>query len=453
MNIPLSEYWRLLNRYLVSQRGAALSMAVLLAVSTGLSLAAPQVLRSFIDSALTGAPTSLLIQASIGFFLIQLTKWVLNLLARYKVQKVAWTATNALRIDLMAHLVRLDLSFHKTHTPGELIERVDRDMEMLGVFLSNLVIELFGGGLLLIGILIAILIEDALLGALFCGYSLFSLVFLIWAQRFAPPHWRAERDCSAGFWGYMGEMLTATEDIQSCGAVQYALRRFVEYLRQWHPIKLRATIWGMIWLVTGVVYILGVALAWGVGGPMVRTGRLSLGTLFMIGYYLQWLVWGPIQAIQWQLEELQHAQVSIVRVQELLSTTSDQEDGTLNLQSGAFSIELDNVWFAYRDGVCSNATKEQADGQPSEDFVLRGVSCRVEAGRVLGLLGRTGSGKTTVARLLFRWYDPQEGEIRLDDVDMRQIRIEAIRKRIGLVTQDVMRDWSTHWRNWGWPNG
>jgi ABC-type multidrug transport system fused ATPase/permease subunit len=456
MNIPIREYWRLLNRYLVAQRGAALSMAALLVVSTGVGLAAPQVVRGFIDAALAGAPVSQLVQNALGFFLVHLASRVLNLWARYRVQQVAWMATNALRVDLVAHLVRLDLGFHKMHPLGELIERVDGDVDALAAFLSSFVVDLIGSALLLIGILIAIWIEDVTLGVLLSVFALLALALLVWVQRFAPVHWRADRACRASLWGFVGEMLTATEDIQTCGATQHALRLFVQRLRSWRPIALRANLWGSIWMAAAAAYIVGTALSWGVGGPMVRTGGLSLGTLYMIGHYLGMLIWGSIGDIQYRLQDLQHAQASIVRVQELLSTTSALVDGAAVLPPGAFSVEFDNVSFAYRDGSEQTdkplltqsgghqttqlpnypTTAHTESGSPN-NLVLQNLSFRLQAGRVLGLLGRTGSGKTTIARLLFRWYDPTGGEIRLSDVDLRLAQIQALRARIGLVTQDV----------------
>ena len=209
MNIPLREYWRLLSRYLLAQRGAALSMAVLLLASTGFGLAAPQVVRAFIDAALAGAPSPLLIRTAIGFFLVSLASRALYFFAGYRVRQVGLTATNALRIDLTAHLVRLDLGFHKTHPPGELIQRVDSDVNALAEFLSGFVVGLINSILQLIGVLIAFLAEDVVLGALLSVFALLALALLAWVQRFAPPHWRAERACSASFWGSMGEMLTA----------------------------------------------------------------------------------------------------------------------------------------------------------------------------------------------------------------------------------------------------
>ena len=283
----------------------------------------------------------------------------------------------------------------------------------LSAFLSSFIVDLIGGALLLVGILVVIFIEDTLLGMLFLFYALLSLVLLAWVHRFAPPHWRAEREASASFWGFMGEMLTATEDIQACGAVQYALRRFLQQWHVWRTTTLRANMWRMIWLATSAVFVVGVTLAWGVGGPMVQAGELSLGTLYMIVQYLALLVWHSIQDIQWRLQELQRAGVSIARVGELLSIKSNLVDGTSVLPPGALSIRFNDVSFSYSDTRVESAPSGTQTGsfETSKGFVLKDLTFRLQAGRVLGLMGRTGSGKTTIARLLFRLYDPQEGEI------------------------------------------
>jgi ATP-binding cassette subfamily B protein len=426
LDIPLRAYWQLLQRYLVRQRGAALLMAFLLLANTGMGLAGPQVVRSFIDAALAGAPLVALIRAAILFLGITLAGSTLDLFANYHAKRVAWVATNALCIDLAAHLVRLDLDFHQAHPAGELIERVDGDVEALAGFLSSFVVDLVGSLLLLTGILVIIFAEDLTLGLLFVGFSLLALVLLTWAHRFAPPHWRAERECSASFFGLLGEMLTATEDLRACGAIPYAVRRYILQLRAWRPVALRASLWGMIWLVTTAALAVGQALIRGLGGPMFLSGALSLGTLYMLVRYLEMLVGGPINDIRWRLEQLQHAQASIARVGALLDTTSRLEGGTALLPPGPLAVAYDRVSFAYEDG-----------GEGTGTWALRDLSFSLAPGRVLGLLGRTGSGKTTLARLLYRFHDPQKGAIRLGGVDLRQAQIELLRARIGLVTQDV----------------
>jgi ATP-binding cassette subfamily B protein len=426
LDIPLRAYWQLLRRYLVGQRGAALLMAFLLLANTGMGLAGPQVVRAFIDAALAGAPLAALLQAAILFLGITLAGSALDLLANYHAKRVAWVATNALCIDLAAHLVRLDLGFHKEHPAGELIERVDGDVEALADFFSSFVVDLVGSLLLLTGILVVICAEDIILGLLFVGFSLLALVLLTWAHRFAPPHWRAERECSASFFGFLGEMLTATEDLRACGAVPYAVRRYILQLRAWRPVAMRAHMWGMIWLVTTAAMAVGQALIRGLGGPMFLAGTLSLGTLYMLLSYLERLVFGPINNIRWRLEQLQHAQASIARVRGLLDTTSRLEEGTALLPPGPLAVAFDRVSFAYEEA-----------GEGLGAWALRDLSFSLPPGRVLGLLGRTGSGKTTLARLLYRFHDPQAGSVRLGGVDLRQAQIEPLRARIGLVTQDV----------------
>ncbi len=426
LNIPLRAYWRLLERYLVQQRGAALLMAFLLLANAGMGLAGPQVVRAFIDAALAGAPLAALLQAAILFLGITLAGSVLDLFANYHAKRVAWVATNALHIDLAAHLVRLDLDFHKAHSAGELIERVDGDVEALAGFLSSFVVDLVGNLLLLAGILVVILTEGLVLGLLFTGFSLLALILLTWAHRFAPPHWRAVRECSANFFGFMGEMLTATEDLRACGAVPYAVRRYILQLRAWRPVALRASLWGMIWLVTTAALAVGQALIRGLGGPMFLSGAMSLGTLYMLVRYLEMLIGGPINDIRWRLEQLQHAQASIARVQSLLDTTSRLAGGTALLPPGPPSVSFDRVSFAYEDV-----------GERADTWALRDLSFTLAPGRVLGLLGRTGSGKTTLARLLYRFHDPQAGSVRLGGVDLRQAQLGPLRARIGLVTQDV----------------
>jgi ABC-type multidrug transport system fused ATPase/permease subunit len=367
------------------------------------------------------------------FLGVALVQQAMNVLANYWGERVAWTATNALRADLTAHLLRLDLGFHKQHTPGELIERVDGDVNALAGFFSSFVVQLVGSALFLLGVLVAIYLIDVRLGLAFSGFVCLTLALLTWVWRRGTPHWQADRGQSAAHYGYVGEVLAATEDIRSSGAVDYALRRFFEHLRGWLPVGMRAGLWGQAVMMAALVaFAIGEAIAYGLGGSLYQRDAISLGAVYLIIAYMAMLA-APIETIRTQLQALQQADASIVRVRELLEIRSELTDGNRHLPSGALAVEFCGIHFTYDEP----ANRQSSENSSSLPFVLDQISFQLQPGKILGLLGHTGSGKTTITRLLFRLYDPQQGKVCLGDIDVRDIRLADLRARVGLVTQDV----------------
>jgi ABC-type multidrug transport system fused ATPase/permease subunit len=162
---------------------------------------------------------------------------------------------------------------------------------------------------------------------------------------------------------------------------------------------------------------------------------MSVGTLFMLFEYLSGLLWGPLEEIGSQLRTLQGAEVSITRVRELLQASSRLGEGTALLPDGAPTVEFRNVRFAYPGGPKSSGGHNRSGASGTD--ALDDVSFSLRAGRTLGVLGRTGSGKTTLGRLLYRFYDPQGGQVLLGGVDLCEAKLASLRARVGLVTQDV----------------
>jgi ATP-binding cassette subfamily B protein len=428
MNIPIREYWRLLSRYLVAQRGAALSMAVLLLADIGLQIIGPQVIGYYIDAVQTGASVSVLVRAALVFIVASIVQQVMHVLSGYWSERVAWTATNALRLDLATHLLGLDPGFYEARTPGELIERVDGDVSQLASFFSSLVVQFGGSVLFLIGVLAAITLADLKIGLVLIAFTLLDLPFGIWMGGFSIRAWTRAREYGARYLGFVGEVLAATEDIRSNGAVSYAMRRLFEHMRIQARIRLRANVWGSTAWGSGIlIYGLIKALTYGTGGSLYQASALSLGTVYAIVAYVERLT---IALNGIPLPGLQMASASIRRVYELMQVRSSLRDGPAAPPTGALPVEFDHVSFAYEPAG-------DLSPQASSDLVLCNLSFRLSPGRTLGLLGRTGSGKTTIARLLFRFYDPQGGEVRLGGLSLQEARVEALRARVGLVTQDV----------------
>ncbi len=148
VNIPLKRYWNLLAQYLKPQWGAALFLVMLLVSNIGLQLLNPQILRRFIDAVVTGREIAALIRMAALFLGVAVAGQAVTLGVTYLGETVAWKATNALRRDLTAHCLKLDMAFHKAHTPGELIERIDGDVSTLAGFFSEMALHLLANGLL-----------------------------------------------------------------------------------------------------------------------------------------------------------------------------------------------------------------------------------------------------------------------------------------------------------------
>jgi len=435
MNIPLKRYWTLLVDYVRPQWPRVVLLAVLLLGQIGLQLVSPQFLRRFIDRAMAGSALRELTAAALAFLSLSLVGHVATLLAAYLGENVAWTATNSLRRDLTLHCLRLDMPFHKTHTPGELIERIDGDVNALANFFSRLVIYVAGNTLLAAGILVVLFRENPLVGGVGAIYALLAGTVLRAVRAPAVRAWGESRQAEAEMVGFFGERLTGTEDIRANGAESYVMRRLYQLMRtisrRWIRAKL---LYGLSMNTASLLFLLARLAGLALGVVLYGRGQMTIGTVYLVVHYLGMLR-TPIGHIQGQINNLQQASASVERVDQLLgerpgvteSPAGGEEGEREALPSGALPVAFDRVSFRYDDGMVAN----------EPDSVIDGVSFGLEAGTVLGLLGRTGSGKTTLTRLLFRLYDPTAGAIRLGGVDLREVGLSDLRRRVGLVTQDV----------------
>ena len=444
MKIPLRQYWNLLVDYLRPQWPWTVLLAALLFGNIGLQLLNPQIARQFIDAAQGGAPPETLLRAALLFLGVALLQQTASVWVTYLGENVGWTATNELRANLAAHCLRLDMSFHNARTPGEMIERVDGDVNALSNFFSQFVLQLLGNALFLVGVLVLLYREDWRIGIAFTVFAAAALT-AVWRLRdIAVPHWRAGREASADQFGFLEERLAGTEDIRSSGAQGYVMRRFYVLMRDLMAKYLKARL--MINIVVNTSHLLfavGNATAFALGAYLYQAGSITIGTVFMISWYGNTLL-SPIRSINAQMQDLQQAAAGISRIQELLAIQSKIEDQALlnpdALPRTALAVAFQNVTFGY----ANNRAKDLTEGDSAEagkDAVLRDLSFHLQPGRVLGLLGRTGSGKTTLTRLLFRLYDPDQGAVYLgrDDTltDIRQLPVGYLRQHVGMATQDI----------------
>lgn len=437
INLPVKPYWDLLASYLQPQKKSVFWLALLLVVSIGLQLANPQIVAYFIDVASEPAASGTaafqqglnnLLGAAALFMGVAVVRQAIALAAVYVGENVAWTATNALRADLALHCLRLDMAFHKQHKPGELIERVDGDVNRLANFFSQMFIQLTSNILLLIGVIVLLWLVDWRVGLSITAVALLGVMILNYLRTLTVPRWEALRQTEATLFGFLEEWLTGMETIRTAGAEPYILQKMLRlgrerWLRMRHAIKVNVFVWNLPLGVFTLAYIAAHIF----GTTLFQDGALSIGGIYLIFYYID-VIKEPLWRINRQIEDLQRAAASINRIMALQAEQPTMHDGPgAVVPTGPLAVTFAHVSFFYADDP--------------ETMILQDVDFQLAPGTVLGLLGRTGSGKSTLTKLLFRFYDPTDGAILLggspNRFDLRDAKQAELRRHIGLVTQEV----------------
>jgi ATP-binding cassette, subfamily B, bacterial len=416
---------RLVLRHLRPGRGAMLAVCGAILAATVLPLAAPQLTREFVDGAIAGESTRELVLLALGYLALAVSGQLARMLTAWLASRLAWDGTNRLRESMAEHALGLDMAYHGQRTPGEMIERIDGDVVALAKFTVAFVLDVVASLLLLAGVLVVVLVVDLRIGgalAVYCGLVGFGMVR---AQRLAVPAATRVREKFAALFGGLEEQLAAAEDIRANGAGHHMVNRHHRAAAAVYRADLRAEqIGGGLFAGTTVAFAAGTALVLGLAAWTQQAGALTVGTAVLLFQYTQ-MVRTPFERLIDQLQDYQKALAAVARIGSLLA-----ERPTLLPPArprplparGPLSLELVGVGFAYPD-----------DQVP----VLSGVDLRLEPGQTLGLVGRTGSGKTTIARMALRLYDPTAGAVRLGGVDLRETELESLRRRVAIVTQDV----------------
>jgi ABC-type multidrug transport system fused ATPase/permease subunit len=409
-------------QYLKPLWGKVTFLLLFLGCTIVLQIVNPQLLASFINIVTTTGVTSTVVLIAASFVGVALLQQVFVILTTYVGERVGWSATNHLRQDLTRHLIQLDMSFYKEHTPGKLIERVDGDITAMANFFSQFVILVVGNMILLVAVLVVLTVQCWQAGLALTLFTLLVLVLMLRIRNIGVTFWRSFSAASAELYGFLEERIGGTEDIRASGAIPYVMRRFYSYAHERTTTGRRARlISAPLWGTSFIARMMGMVLAFVLIYFLYRSHSISLGLAFLIYYYVGMVI-DPINKLTEQLDQFQKASAGFVRVRELFKVESQINDGAgVTLGKGAGAVEFADVSFGYNE----------------EAMVLKDLSFTIKPGEVLGLLGRTGSGKTTITRLLLRLYDPASGSISLNGYDLRDARLSELRSNIGMVTQNV----------------
>ena len=413
---------RLLAAYLRPERRQLPALVAILVMAMILPLAGPVLVGHVVDAALAGEPLSVLVGLAGAFLVTTLTGDGLQLLVTWLSVRLAWRVGNSLRADLCRHALSLDLDWHGDHSPGQLIERIDGDVDAVTRFASTAVLQLVGNAILVVGVLIISAIIDWRASLLIGLTVAAALAVMVKLRRVAVPYYDDEREVQAKLYGDVEERLGGLEDLRANGAGGWAEHRLQQHSAAWWRTARRAAIRGDGSISgAGAVFAAGSALVLAFGVWSARRAEMSVGEVLTLLRFSQ-LVSDPLWRVAEQLAEAQKAIAGTRRASRLLATHTALVDGEgPDLVEGALEVELRGVTFGY------------GTGHP----VLDGIDLVVPAGTSLGIVGRTGSGKTTIGRLVARLWDTEVGSVLVGGVDVRSLRLADLRSRIGIVTQEV----------------
>ncbi|WP_094677048.1 ABC transporter ATP-binding protein [Hydrocoleum sp. CS-953] len=358
---------------------------------------------------------------------LSLIVWGLESIFQYAYERLwrnlAQNIQHDLRIETYSHLQDLELAYFEERSTGNLMAILNDDINQLERFLDV-------GANEIIQVTVTVIIIG---GAFFvlapsvAWWAVLPMPFIIWGsiwfQKFLAPRYAEVRESVSLLSGQLSNNLSGITTIKSFTAENYEVGRITKESNAYKTSNRRAITFSAAFVpLIRIIIFIGFVATLLLGGLEAVAGRLAVGTYSVMVFLTQRLLW-PLTRLGQTLDLYQRSMASTNRVMNLLDTpiTIHPGDKPLSVESVKGELELENVTFAYQ-----------------EKFpVVENISLKIPAGKTIGIVGSTGSGKSTIVKLLLRFYEAQSGKITLDGIEINQINLQDLRRAIGLVSQDV----------------
>ena len=417
---------RRLLTYLRPYRGQVLVAVVAIIGHSALDLAPPYLTKVVIDEYIPVGDLAGLVSIAALYLVALIASFLLEYLQTWTMQVIGQKIMFDLRMQLVSHLHRLDLRFYDRNPVGRLMTRITTDVDVLNELFTSGVVSVFGDVFTLIGIMAVLIWMDWRLAL--AAFSVLPLIAGIthWFRVHARESYRTVRTWIARINAYLQERITGMATVQLYRREQRDFEAFDEIDRKHRDANVQSIFYyAVFYPAVELVGALAASLILWVGGARIifdNSDPLTLGALVAFLQYSQ-RFFRPISDLSEKFNILQGAMASSERIFGLLDTPVEilSSDSTAGRWKGPGVIRFENVSFSY------------VEGEP----VLKNVSFEVRPGERIGVVGATGSGKTTIVSLLLRFYDVQGGRITVDGVDVRDMKLADLRSLFGLVLQDV----------------
>jgi ATP-binding cassette, subfamily B, bacterial len=412
-------------------RVALTFLAMLAATAAG--LAPPYLAGQAVDAGIVAGDLSALDLIVAAFVAVAALYAAATFFQTYLVGWVGTRALQDLRERVFSHLQAMSIGFFTRRSPGVLISRMTNDIEALNQLVTSGVVTMFSSTLTLIGVVAILLVLDVKLALVtFLTFPLIAVASV--AFRIASHGaYRATRERIAAITAYLQETLSGVRVVRSFGQEPRhaaAMTALNEANREANmkTVYLNATYFPAVELLSAV----GTAAIILYGGTQAIDNAIQIGTIVAFVGYLQ-VFFDPIQQLSQLYTTYQQGMAALDKIFDLLDTEPDMVDAPGAVDPGTLrgEIEMEGVSFAYADG----SLEREERGEPVE-WALRDVDLHVPPGQTLALVGATGAGKSTFAKLVARFYDPQRGRVLVDGRDLRGVRQRALRGQLGIVPQE-----------------
>jgi ABC-type multidrug transport system fused ATPase/permease subunit len=412
-----------------------LAMVIALVVATAASLAPPALAGAAIDNGIKELDENALTVIVAVYIASVAVLWATTYAQTYLVGWVGQRALQDLRRRIYTHLQGMSIGFFTRRRPGVLISRLTNDVQALDSLVTDGVVTLFSSTLTLLGVVIILLAYDLPLALVtFLTFPLLAVASVVFRIASAGAY-RLTREKIANITAYLQETLSGVRVVRSFGREDRHVSRMTELNEENREANLRTVYLNAAYFPSvELLSAIGTAVILLFGGYRYIDGDIELGVLIAFVGYLA-AFFDPIQQISQLYTTYQQGMAALDKIFDLLDTEPDMVDRPDAIDPGRLrgEIELDGVWFSYARG--GDADADQVAEEEAE-WALRDIDLHVPAGQTVALVGETGAGKSTLAKLVARFYDPQRGRVLVDGHDLRDLRAQALRSRLGIVPQE-----------------
>ena len=408
-------------------------------------LLGPAVVKTGIDEGVAAGAANVLFAASIVYFAIAIVDMFTGMAESFVSGRAAQRIMLSLRVRVFAQLQRLSLDYYEREMAGRIMTRMTTDIDQFESLLQNGLLGALVAGVTFIGVAVALVVVDAPLGLAVLTIIIPLALATVWFRRRAARLYDIARERIAIVNAAFQESLAGVRESQAFTHEQETMRTFhghgAAYLRSRVAAqRLVAVYFPFVQFLSAIADV----IVLGLGAALIAHGQLTAGALIAFLLYID-MFFSPIQQLSQVFDAWQQTRVSVKRIAELmrLETLTPDADDPLPVDGLKGDVMLDDVHFAYPTGPVSSRLRGPRDAKGLVEAVasppaeaLSGIVLEVPPARTVALVGETGAGKSTVMKLIARFYDPDAGAVRADGADLRALDLSGYRSRLGYVPQE-----------------